>query len=128
MKSSATFIQLRHYGSLKILEKDSKLLFFTNKNPGKFKHLTQWQSLPSFFATGKVSSFLSLEILKQKQFTKESHRQAESKQNEGTDSSHVSEVVEVESCIYFSKRNKTGCPFLYFTATNSNICSAPLAV
>lgn len=75
----------------------------------------QSQSLPNFFTTGKLSSFLSQEIIKQKQFT-------ESKQNKGTDSSPVSEVAQVESCIRFPNRNKAG---LY--SERQQYCSAPLA-
>lgn len=54
------------------------------------------QSLPNFFTTGKLSSFLSQEIIKQKQLI-------ESKQNKGTDSSPVSEVAEVGSYTFPTK-------------------------
>lgn len=71
--------------------------------------------MPNFFTTGKLSSFLSQEIIKQKQFI-------ESKQNKGTDSSPVSEVAEVGSYIHFPNKNKAG---LY--SEQQQHYSAPLA-
>lgn len=120
------FTQLRYTGSPKILEKDSLLSFFTNKTQEKFKRLLQWQSFPTFFTTGKLTSFLSQEIIKQQQFTRESHRQAESKQRCRFFSCPWGSGGE--SCIRSSNRNKTHCPFLVFTVSDNNICSVPLAV
>lgn len=94
------FIQLKHYRYPKILEKDSKFLFFTNKSQKSFSSSCN-SNLHLIFSLGKLSSFLSQEIIKQKLFI-------ESKQNKGTDSSPVSEVAEVGSCIRFPNKNKAG--------------------
>lgn len=71
--------------------------------------------MPNFFTTGKLSSFLSQEIIKQKQFT-------ESKQNKGSDSSPVSEVAEVGSYTHLPNKNKAE---LY--SEQQQHCRAPLA-
>lgn len=108
------FIQLKHYGYPKILGKDSKFLFFTNKSQKSFSSSCNSNLCLIFFTTGKPSSFLPQEIIKQKLFI-------ESKQNKRTDSSPVSEVAKVGSCIHFPNLNKAG---LY--SEQQQHCSAPL--